>query len=66
MTLDLLKYLTERLETKKSPVPPIWIQPGAENDKVKKFVSDNGLSDKVILGGPCILVEGDGIIQSSL
>lgn len=45
-------------------VPALWLQPGAEDDEVRKYVAESGLTDKVILGGPCILVEGDGIIKS--
>ena len=41
----------------------LWLQPGAEDEAVIKFVKEAGLGDKVILGGPCILVEGDGIIK---
>ena len=41
----------------------LWLQPGAEDESVIKYVRESGLEDKVILGGPCILVEGDGIMQ---
>jgi len=55
------------LETaKKLNIPAIWLQPGAENDAVRQFVEKEGLANRVILGGPCILVEGDGIIRSTL
>ncbi|KAI0645883.1 CoA binding domain-containing protein [Trametes meyenii] len=48
-------------------VPALWFQPGAEVEAVITYVKENGLEDKVIYGGPCILVEGDsGIIQSLL
>ena len=47
-------------------VPALWLQPGAEDDAVVSYIKDNGLEDKVIYGGPCILVEGDGIIRSLL
>ncbi|KAI0665976.1 NAD-P-binding protein [Trametes maxima] len=47
-------------------VPALWLQPGAEDEAVIAYVKENGLEDKVIYGGPCILVEGDGIIQSLL
>ncbi|CAL1706145.1 unnamed protein product [Somion occarium] len=47
-------------------VPALWLQPGAEDAEVIKFIDENDLSDKVIYGGPCILVEGDGIIKSLL
>ncbi|KLO15368.1 NAD(P)-binding protein [Schizopora paradoxa] len=48
-------------------VPALWLQPGAEDDSVKAYIKDTpGLEDKVILGGPCILVQGDGVIKSIL
>lgn len=47
-------------------VPSLWLQPGAEDDTVKSFIRANGLEDKVIYGGPCILVEGDGVRKSLL
>ena len=47
-------------------VPALWLQPGAEDEAVISYIKDNGLSDKVIYGGPCILVEGDNVIKSLL
>ena len=47
-------------------MPALWLQPGAEDEAVVKYIKENGLADKVIYGGPCILVEGDNIIQSLL
>jgi len=60
ITLNLLK------EAKELGVPALWLQPGAENDEVKSYIAEAGLTDKVILGGPCVLVEGEGIIRSLL
>lgn len=60
MTLDLLQQAMEL------NVPSLWLQPGAEDDTVKSFIRANGLEDKVIYGGPCILVEGDGVRKSLL
>lgn len=45
-------------------VPALWLQPGAEDEAVRDYIKEAGLEDRVILGGPCILVEGDGIIRS--
>ncbi|KAJ7162110.1 NAD-P-binding protein [Mycena filopes] len=42
-------------------VPAVWIQPGAADESVVEWVKENGMEDRVIYGGPCILVEGDGI-----
>lgn len=50
-------------EAKALGVPALWLQPGAEDDEVKQYVNDN-LSDRVILGGPCILVSGDKIAEA--
>ena len=53
-------------QAKALSIPALWLQPGAEDDAVIKFVKENDMSDKVIYGGPCILVEGDGILKSLL
>jgi len=60
ITLGLLE------QAKELSIPALWLQPGAEDQAVKDYIEENGLSDKVILGGPCILIEGDEIIKSSL
>jgi len=41
----------------------LWLQPGAEDEAVIDYVNSSGLSDRVILGGPCVLVEGDDVIR---
>jgi predicted CoA-binding protein len=60
VTLGLLQ------QSKQLNIPALWLQPGAEDDAVKSYIRENGLEDKVLYGGPCILVEGDGIRQKSL
>ncbi|KAF5380256.1 hypothetical protein D9757_008191 [Collybiopsis confluens] len=57
VTLDILKA------AKELRVPALWIQPGAEDPAVIEYIKDpaNGLVDKVIYGGDCVLVDGDGI-----
>ncbi|SJL07486.1 uncharacterized protein ARMOST_10836 [Armillaria ostoyae] len=55
ITLGILK------EAKELSVPALWLQPGAEDAAVVEYIKENGLADRVIYGGPCILVEGDGI-----
>jgi len=47
-------------------VPALWLQPGAEDPAVIEYIKENGLSDRVVYGGPCILVEGDDIARSLL
>ena len=59
VTLGLLQ------QAKQLDIPALWLQPGAEDDAVKSYIHANGLEDKVLYGGPCILVEGDGIRQKS-
>lgn len=40
-------------------------QPGAENDAVKDFIEScsQDIQEKVIFGGPCILVEGETLAK---
>ncbi|KAF5355343.1 hypothetical protein D9758_006075 [Tetrapyrgos nigripes] len=52
VTLDVLK------KAKELSVPTLWLQPGAEDAEVVAYIKDN-LGDRVVYGGPCILVEGD-------
>lgn len=60
MTLTILD------QAKLLSVPALWLQPGAEDEAVIKYIKEQGLSDRVIYGGSCILVEGDGIKKSLL
>lgn len=59
ITLEILK------KAKELEVPCIWLQPGAEDSSVVEFINDNDLTDKVIYGGPCILIEGDNLRSRS-
>lgn len=45
-----------------------WIQPGAADDAVEKYIVEAGLESKVVWGGPCILVNGEGLgmVKSNL
>ena len=45
-------------------IPAFLIQPGAEDAEVIKYVKEQGLEDRVVFGGPCVLVEGDGLRKS--
>ncbi|CAE6529118.1 unnamed protein product [Rhizoctonia solani] len=60
VTLALLK------EGKELGVPAFWLQPGAEDEEVLKYVTKEGLTDRVVFGGPCVLVSGDDILKSLL
>lgn len=60
VTLKIVK------EAKELGIPALWLQPGAEDDEVKRYVEEADLGDKVILGGPCILVDGPSVLRSLL
>lgn len=45
-------------------IPALWLQPGADDETIVKFINDNGLTDKVIYGGPCVLAEGSNLLSS--
>lgn len=49
-------------QAKALSIPALWLQPGAEDAAVIKYVDENGLADRVVYA--CILVEGDGVIKS--
>ncbi|KAF5380362.1 hypothetical protein D9615_004731 [Tricholomella constricta] len=57
VTLSLLK------QARALSIASIWIQPGAADQNVVDYIEANDLSENVIWGGPCILREGDHIIQ---
>ncbi|TFK54557.1 NAD-P-binding protein [Heliocybe sulcata] len=60
ITLELLK------KARDLSIPALWLQPGTFDDDVVSYIEDNGMQDKAIYGGACILVEGDDIIKSML
>ncbi|TDL24286.1 NAD-P-binding protein, partial [Rickenella mellea] len=51
-------------KAKELGVPALWLQPGAEDETVIKYIKESGMEDKVIYGGPCILTQGDGILRN--
>jgi hypothetical protein len=51
-------------QAKELGIPAVWIQPGAADPTVIKYIQENGLGEKVVYGGPCVLVEGDDILAS--
>ncbi|GJE92777.1 CoA-binding protein [Phanerochaete sordida] len=59
ITLGLLK------DVKALGVPHVWLQPGTHDEAVEEYIKENGLSDKVVYGGACVLVEGDGLLKSA-
>jgi len=48
-------------QAKELSIPYLWLQPGAEDEAVLNYIKESGLSDRVIHGGPCILVDGDAL-----
>jgi predicted CoA-binding protein len=60
ITLQVLK------DAKKIGIQYIWIQPGGEDKEVIDYVKDNSTDLNVVLGGPCILVEGPGLLKGRL
>jgi len=56
VTLDVLKA------AKELDVPAVWCQPGTTDDACETYIEENGMREKVIFGGPCVLVMGDGIL----
>ena len=58
ITLGLLE------QAKALGVPQLWLQPGADDESVVQYINENGLADRVVYGGPCVLVEGEGLLQS--
>jgi hypothetical protein len=64
-------------EAKALSIASLWLQPGAagenrqvregeENltEKIKAYIEDNGMSSRVIFGGPCVMVQGAEILKS--
>jgi predicted CoA-binding protein len=39
----------------------VWMQPGAESKSIEDFVKEKNIQDRVVMGGRCILVSGDGV-----
>lgn len=44
----------------------VWFQPGSSNASLEEFVKEKKIQDRVVLGGACILVSGDGVIRQGL
>jgi len=59
ITLDILK------KAKELNVPALWIQPGAADPVVIRYIKENDMADKVVYGGACVLTEGDGFRTTS-
>jgi len=55
VTLEILE------QAKELSIPYLWLQPGAEDADVLKYIKESGLSDRVIYGGPCVLDHGDAL-----
>ncbi|KAG1827822.1 CoA-binding protein [Suillus variegatus] len=60
ITINLLKQIEEL------SIPAVWCQPGATDVACVQYIKDNGMSDRVLFEGECILRDGDGALQSML
>ncbi|KAG1725271.1 CoA binding domain-containing protein [Suillus paluster] len=60
ITIDLLKQIKEL------SIPAVWCQPGATDVACVQYIKDNGMSDRVLFEGECILRDGDGVLQAML
>ena len=50
-------------DAKRLGIQNIWIQPGGEDQEVIQFSKEN-TDLNVILGGPCLLVDGPSLLQT--
>jgi predicted CoA-binding protein len=48
-------------QAKELSIAALWLQPGAEDENVIQWIQENDMEDRVVYGGPCVLVLGDGI-----
>lgn len=39
----------------------VWFQPGADDEAIRAYVTEQGLEGRVVVGGKCVLVSGDAI-----
>lgn len=51
-------------DARKLGIRNIWIQPGGEDKEVINYVKENAGDLNVILGGPCILVDGPSLLRN--
>ncbi|KZO95657.1 NAD-P-binding protein [Calocera viscosa TUFC12733] len=58
VTLAVLK------EAKELGIHAVWIQPGASDEACAEYIKAEGLEDKVIYGGPCILRDGESVLAA--
>lgn len=62
VSLQITRGLLEQAKT--LGIPSLWLQPGADDEGIVEYINENGLADRVIYGGPCVLVEGDNILKA--
>jgi len=60
ITIDLLK------QVKDLSIPAVWCQPGTTDIACVQYINDNGMADRVLFEGECILRDGDGVLQAML
>ena len=61
LSLPIIKTALQDLN-----VNAVWLQPGAEDQEVKDWIAstDESIQNKVIYGGPCILVQGESLAKA--
>jgi len=60
ITIELLK------QVKELSIPAVWCQPGTTDVACVQYIKDNGMTDRVLFEGECILKDGDGVLQAML
>lgn len=53
-------------QVKDLSIPAVWCQPGATDVACVQYIKENGMSDRVLFEGECILRDGDGVLQAML
>lgn len=51
--------LKELYKSEKTQPFALWFQPGAENEEIEAFIKEHNLENRVVIGGPCVLLHGD-------
>lgn len=48
-----------------NPIAYAWLQPGAEDRAVVEWIREHKLDDRIVFGGPCVLVLGDQVREQA-
>ncbi|KAK4685396.1 hypothetical protein P7C73_g4757, partial [Tremellales sp. Uapishka_1] len=61
--LPLLKSLFPTPPNPATEPKALWFQPGADSSEIHQYIKQRGLEDRVVFGGPCILVLGESLLK---